>query len=812
MYMPRQIASRLRRGVTARAPSALSTLSALTLAAASLAACVDRSPTGVASPPPPPAEARLAALDCEVDVRAGAMACAPAAAAGPNERVPRGSAPAAGGPRLDLTIGGQNTYIRLATAGPQTRDEATGIVSGAVTVANLTGLPMGTADGSTVSGVRVFFHQPPTVVDGTGTVEVANPDGFGTFTGSNQPYHLYAQIVAPNATSAPKTWQFRVPATVVRYVFQVYVYAALPLDPVAARWTVRNGVAVTSNLWGVWASASGGAYAVGSSGTIMRAGPSGWVPEISGSTAELRGVWGTAMDDAYAVGWSSTILHRTAAGWTSEAVPPEAGGTSLYGVWGSGPDDVYAVGVATGLRPVILRRAGGTWAAVAIAGSGTLSSVWGSGPSDVYAVGFGIALHFDGAAWSPVAGLPSDAWWRAVSGSGPNDVYLAGDYGFYRFDGSTWTSLGRPATTLGGSVQALYATSPTSVLAAVGVEPSPLTPGSAFEWNGSRWTELTPRPTRGLFGVNRGIFVGGGSTIMSGGGGGLYNSYTRLSTSLYGIYGSSAAEVFAVGSTAKALWLGGSSLWDPTTCWRQEAAGAPMVYYQLRAATPDGRMYAAVDGIVRTYTPIPPPSPTKPSGTCEKVYPPAGSPYSNSYYGATAAGPDTIFVGYGGSIVRWAGTSGSIEPSGTTAGLYDVQPIGGTFYAVGDGGTVLVRNAATQSWSRVTVPTTAALNALWGTAADNIWVVGANGTILHRSAAGWAVMESGTTSTLGGVWGSGPADVYAVGGEGTIVHYDGLRWTRLTSGTTGWLTAVWGSGPADVHVVGLDGVVLRGTR
>ncbi|MBN9161526.1 MAG: hypothetical protein J0I07_11215, partial [Myxococcales bacterium] len=62
------------------------------------------------------------------------------------------------------------------------------------------------------------------------------------------------------------------------------------------------------------------------------------------------------------------------------------------------------------------------------------------------------------------------------------------------------------------------------------------------------------------------------------------------------------------------------------------------------------------------------------------------------------------------------------------------------------------------------------------------------------------------TADLHAVWGTGPNDVWAVGAEGTILHFDGVAWTvsstGLGSGQEVNLTGIWGSGPNDVWAVG----------
>ncbi len=51
---------------------------------------------------------------------------------------------------------------------------------------------------------------------------------------------------------------------------------------------------------------------------------------------------------------------------------------------------------------------------------------------------------------------------------------------------------------------------------------------------------------------------------------------------------------------------------------------------------------------------------------------------------------------------------------------------------------------------------------------------------------------------LASVWGSGPNDVWTVGAFGTVTHWDGKQWTTAQLDTHWSLRAVWGSGPNDV--------------
>jgi len=132
-------------------------------------------------------------------------------------------AQASAGMNSNLVLGGQGALVRLASSGTA---YSAGIFSSNVTVENLIGQPMNTADGTTpdAGGIKVFFNSGPTVTGGTGTVSVANATGTGTFTGANQPYFEYntGALLASGSTSSSKLWQFTVPGTVTQFTFQVF--------------------------------------------------------------------------------------------------------------------------------------------------------------------------------------------------------------------------------------------------------------------------------------------------------------------------------------------------------------------------------------------------------------------------------------------------------------------------------------------------------------------------------------------------------------------------------------------------------------
>jgi hypothetical protein len=159
-------------------------------------------------------------------------------------------APTVRGARL---LGGQEKYVKLASFGTSF-DGGTQILSSNVTVQNLLQQNIGTTDGSTVTGVDVFFASLS--VNGTGSVAVANYDGIGTFTATNQRYFHYAQILSPYQISTAKSWQFQVTGSVSTFSFIVYLSA--PMVDESAPLLDRVWDGDTSTDWLAGANWQGG--------------------------------------------------------------------------------------------------------------------------------------------------------------------------------------------------------------------------------------------------------------------------------------------------------------------------------------------------------------------------------------------------------------------------------------------------------------------------------------------------------------------------------------------------------------------------
>jgi hypothetical protein len=163
-------------------------------------------------------------------------------------------------------------------------------------------------------------------------------------------------------------------------------------------------------------------------------------------------------------------------------------------------------------------------------------------------------------------------------------------------------------------------------------------------------------------------------------------------------------------------------------------------------------------------------------------------------------------VGAGGTLVLNDGvTAGFVTKYVTDRALAGVSAGTPSFgFAVGEGGTIVA--GAADGRTLQASPTTRNLRAVFGRV-----IVGDGGTILRLAANGvdWMPDASGTTRDLAGVWGASDDDVWAVGAGGTILHWDGAVWSPVPSGTTADLRGVWGIATRDVWAVGAGGTILH---
>lgn len=121
----------------------------------------------------------------------------------------------------------------------------------------------------------------------------------------------------------------------------------------------------------------------------------------------------------------------------------------------------------------------------------------------------------------------------------------------------------------------------------------------------------------------------------------------------------------------------------------------------------------------------------------------------------------------------------------TLLGVYAVDDE--TVWVVGENGTVLHRTASA-GWKKLALPSGVEphldLYDVKGFEPGVVWMVGENGTVLRYDETpgkGWTRFTLPTaTPTLLSVFGSSSTDIYAAGGN-TLLHFDGNTWTSETS-------------------------------
>jgi hypothetical protein len=463
------------------------------------AACSDV-PSPVSSAPEPLPEGFHAELACTASVHEGRVSCADAAPEDGTGAFPR------------LIIGGQNVYVRLASSGAS-YDARDSLFRVNVTVQNLMVQTFGTPDGTTDTGLRVFFYEGPDVTAGTGPVSVQHEDGRATFLNAMTPYYAYRGVLPRNGVSEAKSWRFKVGPQVQTFTFKVLVQGQLPHEGSLLRFrTLVEPMDRVYPVLSIWGPSASEVFAVGNR-KILRYTGGAWVSD-GGYYQRFEDVWGTSASDVYAVGdgtivhWNGTEWRRVPTGHLCSTFEDEYGSYEVcprfYGVWGSGPADVWVVGWTAGAMVdgfegpwgLIVHYDGNEWSAQTEVPL-WLSAVWGSAANDVWAVGFGNFYHYDGTVWEYRRGVASS---DEVWGLSSTNVYAPywdfnrgnpySEAGVLHYDGSTWSAMpGLPSDSY-YRYHKVWGTAPDNLFVAGYKSVNGHETGIIMHWDGSTWAEM----------------------------------------------------------------------------------------------------------------------------------------------------------------------------------------------------------------------------------------------------------------------------------------------------------------------------------
>lgn len=180
---------------------------------------------------------------------------------------------------------------------------------------------------------------------------------------------------------------------------------------------------------------------------------------------------------------------------------------------------------------------------------------------------------------------------------------------------------------------------------------------------------------------------------------------------------------------------------------------------------------------------------------------------------------DFTVVGNHGTILHYDGQRFTQSATVTDQNLWgvfgatpdDLWAVGGDGFL--DGQATILRNRG-QGWTKVPVPTLQhpdvfAFFKVWGSAADDIYIVGQRGVVLHWDGAALTELFVGTGEDLVTVYGLSKDRVAIVGGRanGELITWDGTAWKREQLIPLPGLNAVWFRNPNQVHVGGQSGTL-----
>jgi len=213
------------------------------------------------------------------------------------------------------------------------------------------------------------------------------------------------------------------------------------------------------HVYGLAARSPSEACAVGSNGLVMVFDGKGWRGTPAAATADLRAVWASPDGGVFAAGDRGTLLRRVGEKWTLLQTGSQA---DFRCMWCRSPSEIYLGGDQGRLYryqegrctpnpfgfDAAIEKAMGRDRLVVVA----ISALWGHGAKDLFVAADEYVFHYDGTGWSSFR-LPFSHGFEEESpsssvqyarvhslwGVSPGSVYAGGEAGeIYRFNGKDW--------------------------------------------------------------------------------------------------------------------------------------------------------------------------------------------------------------------------------------------------------------------------------------------------------------------------------------------------------------------------------------
>jgi hypothetical protein len=694
----------------------------------------------------------------------------------------------------DVILGKQTVNVQLNLTNPEF-DSTTRIFSLNVSITNLLAQPIGTTDGSTTdsTAVRAFFSSGPFASGGSGTVTVVNASGVGVFQGDTVPYFQYTPFIPSGATSAIENWQFLFAPGVTGVNFSVEVDADVPAQASVLRWTVLRQGVTSNELTATWANNSNDVWAVGLNNTIVHYNGSGWAQPITGlqfasytsvhgtvstdvwvvgglgSTAhwngsrwtrtalnasvDFTGVWGSSATNYYACANGGIAYHYNGSSWSPITFPFQVTG-NIHGVWGSDASHVWMV--ADGGQ--ILFFNGTFWTKSTSPTTQPLIAVWGTSATNVFAVGgIGTIVHFNGASWSTQSSGTGHTF-SGLGGTGPSDVWAVGASGVTQhYNGSTWSTVTRNS---GFLITSITSGASGSTLWAVGIGGSFLSVASG-KFTLSNQSGL---PIRAVFANSAtDVWAATIGTMLHYNGTTWSNAYVADDDSMSGVWASGPTNVFAVGPLGDIARYNGSS-WSTAIVTPPSGATG---YHSIFGISTNNIDAVGNGGLVEHWNGSAWSFQTRTgTGNLRGVW---GGVTTQNYY--AVADDRTAYINPGG-----AGWRALTFSPGNSKGLMAVFGNAPTnVWVAGDSGVVYrLASGTTLTLPAAVTNTSTNFHGTWVTSPTDSYIVGDGGTVLHFDGSNWLPLAVPVTSAFRAIYGTAAQNVYVVGDNGVVLQGIGL--------------------------------------
>ncbi len=480
------------------------------------------------------------------------------------------------------------------------------------------------------------------------------------------------------------------------------------------KWSVVHAP-TQSDFYAVWGSSSTDVFVASGDGRVWNYANGSWTQHVVAPGKRFRALWGYGHDEVYVAGSDATIYKFDGATWTRILIGTNPNATvEIRDLWGPAPGSFSLVAGSS-----IAWFDGVSWRAESVIATSVYGQ-WGFDFDNQVTVSAGLSTHWVNGVQSwyptPTSEPLFDIWGRTT-----DDYYAVGRFGnVAHFDGNAW----EPLNSGSSSNLADIAATPTGFIA-VGSQ------GTVLRRIASTWIEDAAPSGYDLSGIwdsGNGLAVAVGrfspdevqwrqAILMNTGAGWVDAGTPGTAPRLFDIWGSSSNDVFTVGWGGEILHYDGS-IWSVMLEGGQDVA----FLYGL-AGTSASSVFAVgrtndLRGLIMNYD--------------GAVWHSSTIPSAEELYGIYAEGPTSAFaVGSLGSIVRYDGTSWRSMQSPTDETLYCVWGVGSSdVYAVGWEGTLIHFDGT--SWRELLISTNRNLRGLVGDiASGDLLIAGDRGAIIR---------------------------------------------------------------------------------